>query len=103
MFVIHVPSLLYIGLFSHYKVVVVIGDLSDDTTDIPDGNLLPYREALDNKLNYYVAIRGTVANISHTLGTGMTIGGYYNQPLRSNQKYGVFVRVYSAHVRYISV
>ncbi|XP_065904635.1 receptor-type tyrosine-protein phosphatase S-like isoform X2 [Dysidea avara] len=86
-----------IGRMSHYKVVVVIGDLSDDTTDIPDGNLLPYREALDNKLNYYVAIRGTVANISHTLGTGMTIGGYYNQPLRSNQKYGVFVRVYSAH------
>ncbi|XP_065904641.1 uncharacterized protein [Dysidea avara] len=88
------------GNISHYKVVVVIGDLSDNTTDIPDGKLLPYREALDNKLNYYVAIVGTVTNNNLTLGNGMTTSVdtleyyYYNRPLNHSQIYSYFIRVY---------
>ena len=79
--------------------VVVIGDLSDNTTDIPDEILLPYREALDNKLNYYVAIVGTVTNNNLTLGNGVTtsvdsVEYYYNQPLNHSQIYSYFIRVY---------
>jgi len=83
-------------------VVVVIGNLTINTNDIPDEMLLPFDKAMDRGLNYYVAIVNTVANASHTLGNGMITSidsvKYTDQPLRSNQKYRAFVRVYSAHV-----
>lgn len=91
---------------SHYKVVVVKGDLSVDTTDIPDEDLLPYDTAMNRGLNYYVAIASTVANSSHTLGSDMKTTDtngieYSNKPLRGGQHYRAFVRIYSKHVCYI--
>jgi len=85
-------------------VVVIIGGLlSGDPNDVPDDTLLPFDES---ELNYYVAIVSTAANSSHTLGNGVTTSinsvDYYDQPLSSNKKYTAFVRVYSAHVCYIS-
>ena len=93
---VYVVLLCFFYFCSHYKVVVVIGDLSDDTNDIPDGNLFH----MDNRLNYYVAIVGTVTNNSLTLGNRMltsldSVEYYYNQPLKYNQKYSYFIRIYS--------
>ena len=87
--------------FSHYKIVVVPNGLTNmnTRTEVPDNTLGPYDE---NRLSTYAAAAINEADYQRTfiIGDGQTSTlnsmRFVNAPLRANQAYVFFIRLYSS-------